>query len=382
MSHSRLTIEQILAQQIDTLALSLRPGSIAGYRAAVRNFLKHLRAAFPQVQQLSQLRRDPHLTAWFRSLCEHDPPLANPTREKWLFCIRRLLSELASNGHAVAPDLIRREDFPAHQRYFPKPLSVEDDCILQQELRRTGGLPALALLLIRATGIRIGECVDLALDCLRQIGPNVWALHVPLGKLHSERLVPVDADVRQIVDRILQLRPQAPRPLLAESPEWLLRPLAARSSFIQTLRQALHTAAQRAVCSGRVTPHRLRHSFATEMLRLGVSLPALMQMMGHRDIRMTLYYIEVTQQDLQREFHQARKKAGSLHSLPPTPVPHTLTAADVPSIREMIAAARHLMDSFSRQLRDQAIRRRLQRLDHRLLAVAKELDRLSKTKNE
>jgi len=64
-------------------------------------------------------------------------------------------------------------------------------------------------------------------------------------------------------------------------------------------------------------------------------------------------------------------------------VPHALTAAaDVPSIREMIAAARHLMDSFSRQLRDQAIRRRLQRLDHRLLAVAKELDRLSKTKNE
>jgi site-specific recombinase XerD len=382
MSHSRLTIEQILAQQIDTLALSLRPASIAGYRAAVRNFLKHLRAAFPQIQLLSQLRRDPHLTAWFRSLCEHDPPLANPTREKWLFCIRRLLSELASNGHTIASDLIRREDFPAHQRYFPRPLSVDDDCILQQELRRTGDLPALALLLIRATGIRIGECVDLALDCLRQIGANVWALHVPLGKLHSERLVPVDADVRQIVDRILQLRPQAPRPLLAESPEWLLRPLAARSSFIQTLRQALHTAAQRAVCSGRVTPHRLRHSFAAEMLRLGVSLPALMQMMGHRDIRMTLYYIEVTQQDLQREFHQARKKAGFLHSLPPRPVPHTPTAADVPSIHEMIAAARHLMDSFSRQLRDQAIRRRLQRLDHRLLAVAKELDRLSKTKNE
>jgi hypothetical protein len=118
MSHSRLTLEQLLAQQIDTLALSLRPGTIHGYRSATRNFLNYLRVAFPHLQ-LSQLRRDPHLTAWFRSLCEHDPPFANPTREKRLFCIRRLLAELASNGHAVAPDLIRREDFPAHQRLFP-----------------------------------------------------------------------------------------------------------------------------------------------------------------------------------------------------------------------------------------------------------------------
>jgi site-specific recombinase XerD len=42
------------------------------------------------------------------------------------------------------------------------------------------------------------------------------------------------------------------------------------------------------------------------MVRLGVSLPALMQMLGHKDIRMTLRYVEVVQLDLQREFHRAR----------------------------------------------------------------------------
>jgi hypothetical protein len=98
----------------------------------VGNFLNHLRAAFRHVEQVSQLRRDPHLTAWFRSLCEHDPPLANPSRAKRLFCIRRLLAELAGNCHAVAPDLIRREDCPAHQRYFTRPLSVGDDRSLEQ----------------------------------------------------------------------------------------------------------------------------------------------------------------------------------------------------------------------------------------------------------
>ena len=81
---------------------------------------------------------------------------------------------------------------------------------LQQELRRTDDLPANALPLTRLTGIRIGECLDLAWDCLRPIGPDAWALHVPLGKLHTERLVPADDDVRQAVTRILALRDLAP----------------------------------------------------------------------------------------------------------------------------------------------------------------------------
>ena len=64
----------------------------------------------------------------------------------------------------------------------------------------------------------------------------------------------------------------------------------------------------------------MRHTFATEMVRLGVSLPALMQLLGHRDIRMTLRYAQITQADLQREYFAARHKAAELtpfHSSPP-----------------------------------------------------------------
>ena len=67
-------------------------------------------------------------------------------------------------------------------------------------------LPALTLRLIRLTGMRIGESIDLSLDCLRHFGDNQWALHVPIGKLYTDRLVPVDDDVRQIIARILTLR--------------------------------------------------------------------------------------------------------------------------------------------------------------------------------
>ena len=62
------SLEQIFEAHIQTLALTLRPGTVAGYRWAARRFLSDLRAAFPQVRQLSELRRDPHLLAWFRGL--------------------------------------------------------------------------------------------------------------------------------------------------------------------------------------------------------------------------------------------------------------------------------------------------------------------------
>ena len=316
------SLEQILEAHIRTLALTLRPDTVSAYRGAARRFLSYLRTAFPQVRRLSQLRRDPHLLGWFRSLCEQQPPLCNKTRANLLICLRRLLDDLTANGHSLSPDLIRCEDFPPPPHYLPRPLSLQDDQQLQQELRRTDDLSANALLLTRATGIRIGECVDLALDCLRQVGPDQWALLVPLGKRPTERLVPADPDIRQIVARILALRAVAPPACLAHSEGWLLPYSGSRDALYQTLRPALAHAAQRAGCSGPVTPHRLRHSFASEMVRFGVSLPALMQLLGHKDIRMTLRYVQVTQQDLQREFHAARQNAARPHRLPTLSIPN------------------------------------------------------------
>jgi site-specific recombinase XerD len=107
--------------------------------------------------------------------------------------VRRLLRDLVNQGHPVTPDLIRHEDFPPPDHYLPKPLSLEADQQLQQQLRLADTLEVNALRLMRATGIRISECINLPLDCLQQISEQV-ALRVPLCKLHSERLVPVDEE--------------------------------------------------------------------------------------------------------------------------------------------------------------------------------------------
>ena len=379
MSSSRSSLEQILETHVQTLRLSLRPNTVAEYRSIGRRFFAYLRTAFPQVHRLSQLRRDPHLLGWFRWLSEQQPLLSNTTRFHYLIRLRRLLHSLPAN-HSVQPDFIRREDFPAQPRYLPRPLSLQEDQLLQQELRRTDNLVANALLLMRATGIRIGECLDLSLDCLRQLEPDRWALHVPLGKLHTERLVPADPELRQIVERILALRALAPPSYLAKS-QLLLLPRSRRQTLDKTLRSVLAQTAKRAGCFSHVTPHRLRHSFATEMLRLGVSLPALMALLGHKDIRMTLQYVQVTQQDLQREFHQARQNATHSHRLPTLALPQDIPSAGLPTIRQALEATRHLLEMYRRQLANENSRRTLQRLDKRLRAVASQLRGIQTQKN-
>jgi site-specific recombinase XerD len=193
MTNRRFSLDEILEAHIQTLALTLRPSTLERYRSVVRRFLVYLHRDYPQVHRLAQLRRDPHILGWFRYLCEKQPPIRNGSRISSLLCLRRLLNDLVANGHVLQPDLIRREDFPPEDRYLPRALSQQEDSSLQQELRRIDTLEANAILLIRAIGMRIGECVDLPLNCLREIVKDQWAVHIPIGKMHSERLVPADS---------------------------------------------------------------------------------------------------------------------------------------------------------------------------------------------
>ena len=365
----------IFQDLIQTLATTLEPSSLVRYKNVSRHFLSYLQTEFPEVAQLSELRRHPHMVDWFRRLCQNPPQLSNITRVNHLYTLRRMLHDFAAQGHAIQPGLILREDFPQCPRYLPRALSPEDDQRLQEELRRSNDLLSNALLLTRATGIRIGECIDLSENCLRSVGPDQWALHVPLGKLHTERLVPVDPNTRQIITRIMSLRAQVPVAYLTRSFGLLLPRSAGRNTFYQALADSLRAAGKRTACT-QVSCHVLRHTFASEMVRLGISLPALMELLGHKDIRMTMRYVKVTQLDLQREFHLARDHAVQQHQIPQLPHPPTATIADLPGVRAAVAAARHLLEMYRRQLQDENARRKAQRLDKRLLRVAQELDRL------
>jgi Phage integrase family len=95
-----------------------------------------------------------------------------------------------------------------------------------------------------------------------------------------------------------------------------------------------------------------RHSYATTMLRAGVSLPALMKLLGHHNANMTLLYVEVNQQDLQREYQAARLQPRHLVPLPPALRQDTAqdTLADATAVEAALTSALRLMDLY-RQLR-------------------------------
>ncbi len=371
-------LQPIFEEQLQVMAATLRPRTIKNYRVHANRFLRYLHRNHSDLDSPAQLQRNPHILGWLRSLAQENPPLSNKSRRAALICIRRLLDDLADNGYSIADTLILSQDLPPRDRYLPRPVSPECDQLLNNELRQTDDLLANALLLIRATGMRISECLHLKKDSLRHLGPNQWALHVPLGKLHNERWVPMDNDAHSIFHRILALA--APLdPANPTSAFLLVLPSGHRVSY-DRMRKALKNASLRASCPP-VRPHQLRHTFATFMLRAGISLPVLKEILGHRDIRMTMGYVQVTQNDMQREYHQARHKIATLHALPQLLNPHNAESpiTGIPAICQAVEALRHQLEMYRRQIADQQKNRKLHSLDRRLAKLQKNLAALHNT---
>jgi site-specific recombinase XerD len=369
MKRSPHPLEEALKLRVRLLATRLRPSTVRQYEHTVRLFLRYLTATFPEVRRPSDLRRDPHLLGWLEHLWmrrAHSPPrpLSSQTRGAHLFHLRKLFDLLADQASPPRPDLLLSEDIPRPDQTLPRPLTPEDDARLQAELRARNDLLSNTLLLTRFTGMRIGETVDLSVDCLRHLGGEDWALHVPVGKLHNERWVPVDGEVRTLVARLRFLATLPPR----SEGEFLLPRPKGRGVLCNQLRAALCEAAAQAGIAVHLVPHQLRHTYATTMLRAGVSLPALMKLLGHRTANMTLRYVEVTQKDLQREFHLARQNPRHLIPLPASAAAPDPETAEAPAVLQRLDAAIRMMDLF-RQQSVSAVDKTLKLLLRRLVRI-------------
>ena len=337
------------------------------YRGTARDFLIYLGDDHPAVTSLNQLRRDPHILGWFTHLRSLKPAVYISR----LMRLRCILEELAWT--AQLPDLahlIRREDSPRPPQRLPRALTALQDQLIQQELLRRNDLSANVFLLLRHTGMRIGECIDLSWDCLRNVGPDRWAIHVPLGKLKTERMVPIDSFVCELVQRLRFFRSFDPLP-----PDGHLqaRPHG-KTALIRQLRFYLHEVCGAAGIATRIVPHQLRHTYASEMIRSGVSIPALMKLLGHKDPGMTMRYVEVTANDLQREFRLARSQPR--HLIPHPKAPIITARAGIDGIVDSLLFAQHAIEIFRRSLPDGPSKGCLDRLSNRLTKILSETRKL------
>jgi hypothetical protein len=89
---------------------------------------------------------------------------------------------------------------------------------------------------------------------------------------------------------------------------------------------------------------------------------------------MTLRYVQVTQGDLQREYQRARQSMRNLHAIPelPTTRPTPRTSAGITAVFRSLLAIRHLLEMYRRRLSDEKPRRKIARLDQRLLKIGAE----------
>lgn len=185
------------------------------------------------------------------------------------------------------------------------PLSVDEVARFWSSFRNARDLAIVGLMVLH--GLRSAEVIALNRD---DVLLSEGQLRVR-GKGSKLRLLPLAPETTQLLDHYLRL--ERPDPCSAalfvvlKGPARGIRmtPAGLRSLF----RHHRNTTGIQLA-----NPHRFRHTFASDMVRAGMSLPALMQLMGHSDIETTLRYVQVSPQDVYRQY--ARAAAQCIHPQP------------------------------------------------------------------
>ncbi len=277
---------------IATLSLTLKPATCKVYKYRVRQLHQWLSLDDVALHDLDR----GHMTQWFAYLS--DRGLSAATRFLTLIGVRVYLRWLCEEGviESDPDELIRPSDFPKLPTYLPRPLPPEADQELQKRLEDSTDLLHQGLLLMRRTGLRIGELRSLEYNCVRTDHQGRQFLKVPLGKLDNERLVPLDDATAKLVENLQKGR--APR-------RWLRETERAKQTRSDKYGTALHEICEGLDIPDRMTTHRLRHTYATSLLCGGMSLMGIMKLLGHRDYRMTLRYAEITLETVGKEYFEA-----------------------------------------------------------------------------
>jgi len=191
-------------------------------------------------------------------------------------------------------------------RSLPRALSREAATALVEASDTTEprGVRDRAILeLLYATGMRASECLDLRVEDL-----NLQAGYVVCtGKGKKQRLVPVGAEASTWVTRYLrEVRPLHTR--RRDSGRLFVNPRGGRLSR-QSLWVVVRRAATRAGLRARVSPHVLRHSFASHLLEGGADLRSVQAMLGHADIATTQIYTHLPTSALTRMYRRFHPRA-------------------------------------------------------------------------
>lgn len=306
-------LQRVLSAYLDHLAVErgTARNTLDSYARDLRRYTQHLsRAGLTELDQVVQQ----HVSSFLASLREGSyggPPLAASSAARAVVAARGL-HRFAYREGLTTVDAAREVRPPTPPRRLPRALLVSDVlCLLDAcGADDARGLRDRALLeLLYSTGARISEAVGLDLDDL-----DVPARTVLLaGKGGKQRLVPIGRPALAALQAYLvRARPGlAVRGLGSVTGRAGAVFLNARGGRLsrQSAWQVLREAAERAGITAAVSPHTLRHSFATHLLEGGADVRVVQELLGHASVTTTQVYTLVTVDTLREVYATAHPRA-------------------------------------------------------------------------
>jgi len=279
--------------------------TVAAYKNDLQQFDSHLSGVSSngKVRDWEKLERDA-IVDYLLTLRRKN--YAEATVARKVAAIKSFFQYLQAEG-TIRRNPAESLESPRVGRSLPKPLSVtEVDELLEQPLKRNtpeAKRDRAMLELLYATGLRVTELVSLDIDDINMSGPYVRCM----GKGSKERTIPIhEQAAAAVADYVNDGR----APLVKNRKESALfvnrrGERLTRQGFWLILKQY----AKEANIATPVTPHTLRHSFATHMLRGGMNLRHVQELLGHANISTTQVYTQIANEHVRQVYEKAHPRA-------------------------------------------------------------------------
>lgn len=222
--------------------------------------------------------------------------------------VQALLKAAAEQGLPMEASLFRLRPLPRPES-LPRHLTVAESQHLEATLGARLGAPdpgrrlELACWFVLAhSGLRAGECLDLLGGDLDLAGGR---LIVRQGKGQKDRVVYLSATARRALSDYLAGQPRAPDAPLLQQPE------GRRLTYAWLYAHIRRLAAEAGV--GQVSPHRLRHTLATQLLNAGMDITRIQKLFGHDHLNTTLIYARLQDATLEADYRQAMQHIERQH---------------------------------------------------------------------
>ena len=231
---------------------------------------------------------------------------AAPTVARKVAATRSFFAFMVAEGH-IREKPSQNIESPKIGRSLPKPISISQVRRLLEQPGRLSTPEAnrdtAILQLLYASGMRVSELVSLNVNDVDTAEGYVRCL----GKGRKERLIPIHRQATAAVEKYLK----ESRPHLTHDPTKEALFLNARGERLtrQGLWQILKGYAKAAELDNEVTPHTLRHSFATHMLSGGADLRSVQELLGHANISTTQIYTHLTTEHVRRAYEKSHPRA-------------------------------------------------------------------------